>query len=189
MTSDPSDFDAVARIIASRRTSMVVDPDRGVDDDVIDDLLRLASWAPCHKRTWPWRFCVVRGDARADLGATVADAMQRAGDPAAKVDKARTKYSRTPVVLMVGSAAGDTPNRTSENRDATVAAVQNLLLAATARGLATYWGSCPVGANDDVARFAGFDDGTTIVGLFYLGWATASPEAPERPAPLVNRRG
>lgn len=189
MTLDSRDFDAVARVISSRRTSMVVDPDRDVDDEVIDELLRLATWAPCHKRTWPWRFCVVRGDSRAALGATVADAMQRVGDPAPKVDKARTKYLRTPVVLVVGSAVGDTPNRTAENRDATAAAVQNLLLAATARGVATYWGSCPVGANDDVARFAGFDDGTSVVGLFYLGWSTASPEAPERPAPVINRRG
>lgn len=188
MTTDPRDFDAVARVIAARRTSMVVDPDRDVDDELIDELLRLAAWAPCHKRTWPWRFCVVRGEARAALGATVAGAMQRVGDPEAKVDKARTKYLRTPVVLIVGSAGGDTPNRTAENRDATAAAVQNLLLGATARGVATYWGSCPTGANDDVARFAGFENDTTVVGLFYLGWSTANPEAPTRPAPLVNRR-
>ena len=187
-TPDVGDFEAVARVIASRRTSMLVDTERDVDDDVLDDLFRLAAWAPCHKRTWPWRFCKVRGDSRGRLGSVVATAMERSGDPTPKVDKARTKYLRTPVVLVIGSVVGDTPNRTVENRDATAAAVQNLMLAASARGLATYWGSCPTGASDDVARFAGFDDGTSIVGLFYLGWATSSPEAPERPAPIVTRR-
>ena len=37
--------------------------------------------------------------------------------------------------------------RTAENRDAVAAGVQNILLGATALGLASYWGSCPKGAS------------------------------------------
>lgn len=180
---EPSVVDAVIR---SRRTSMLVDPDRPVDPRLIEELCTLAAWAPCHKRTWPWRFAAVTGDARARLGTVVADAMEAHGDPADKVTKARTKYLRTPTVLVVGSIAGDSPMRTAENRDATAAAVQTFMLAATARGLATYWGSCPRGADDSVAAFSGFEPSTDIVSLMYLGWATTVPEAPSRPAPLVT---
>ncbi len=185
---DRARFDTVADVIRGRRTSMKVDLERNVDDEVLDDLFELASWAPCHKRTWPWEFCVVRGDARLELGRVVADSMQRHGDEPHRVGKARTKYARTPVVVVVGCTPGDSPNRTAENRDATAAALQNFMLGASARGLATYWGSCPKGANDDVARFCGFTAGAHVMSLTYVGWASEEVVAPERPTPTIIRR-
>lgn len=190
MSHDPviaSDFDVVSRVIRARRTSMLVDQSRDVPDATIDELLELASWAPCHKRTWPWRFAVLRGDSRSELGHVVSDAMARHGDEPAKVDKARTKYTRTPVVLVVGSVPGDSDQRTEENRDATAVAIQNFMLGATARGIATYWGSCPKGADADVARLCGFDSSSKIAGIIYVGWASGTVEPPVRPAPIVNR--
>ncbi|MFM8650437.1 MAG: nitroreductase [Actinomycetota bacterium] len=187
MNLGPDDFDSVARMIRARRTSMIVDKSRDVGDDVLDELFELAAWAPCHKRTWPWRFAVVRGESRSTLGHTVADAMQRFGDEPDKVAKARTKYTRTPVVVVVGSVVGDSDQRTAENRDATSVAVQNFMLGATARGIATYWGSCPKGADADVATLCGFETDTKIVALVYVGWATSAVEAPERPQPIVTR--
>ena len=184
---DASDFDVVSRVIRARRTSMLVDQSRDVPDTTIDELLELASWAPCHKRTWPWRFTVLRGDSRSTLGHVVSDAMARHGDEPSKVDKARTKYTRTPVVLVVGSVPGDSDQRTEENRDATAVAVQNFMLGATARGIATYWGSCPKGADADVARLCGFESGSKIAGIIYVGWASSAVEPPVRPAPIVNR--
>ena len=173
-------------IIRARRTSMLVDKERPVPNELIEELCELASWAPNHKRTWPWRFTAITGPAQLRFGDTVAEAMATFGDEPAKVDKARTKYARTPAVVVVGSTAGDSELRAAENRDATAAAIQNFMLAATARGLATYWGSCPKGANDPVAQFCSFEPGTTVVCIMYLGWATSTVEAPERPQPSVN---
>jgi nitroreductase len=176
---NPDDIDALIR---SRRTSMQVDRERPVPREVVTALCELAMWAPNHKRTWPWRFALVEGDGRARLGAVIADAMEAYGDAPEKVAKARGKCLRTPATMVVGSAAGDTPDRTAENRDATAAGIQNLLLAATARGLATYWGSCPKGANDPVGELCGFEEGTHIAAIIYLGWASDEPLAvPERP--------
>jgi nitroreductase len=164
-------------IIRSRRTSMLVDKSREVPRDLINELCELATWAPNHKRTWPWRFAAITGPAQLRFGNTVAEAMAAFGDEPAKAEKTRTKYARTPAVIVIGSAVGDSDLRTIENRDATAAAVQNLMLAATTRGLATYWGSCPKGANEpDIA----------VVCIMYLGWATSTVEAPERPQPSIN---
>jgi nitroreductase len=179
----PSDL---AELIRRRRTSMLVDKQRAVPHEMIREMCELAQWAPNHKRTWPWRFAIADGDARARLGNVVADAMQINGDPPEKVDKARTKYLRTPVTLVVGSAPGDSPLRTAENRDAVAAGIQILLLAATEHGLASYWSSCPKGANDVVADLCGFEAGTHISGLIYLGWATTTVESSGRPAPDVH---
>ena len=45
--------------------------------------------------------------------------------------------------------------------------VENLLLGASAAGLASFWSSCPKGANDVVADLCGFEAGTTVVALIY----------------------
>lgn len=188
MTSDGAGFDTggFAELAKSRRTSMVVDKELAVPRAVVEQLCELAQWAPNHKRTWPWRFAVAEGNGRARLGNTIADAMERRDDPPEKVTKARTKYLRTPSVLIVGSAVGDSSTRSAENRDAVAAGVQNILLAATSIGLASFWGSCPKGANDEVAALAGFEPDTFVVAIIYLGWATESVVAPERPPVQLN---
>jgi len=173
--------ESFAQLVRSRRTSMLVQRDRPVPRELIVQLCELAQWAPNHKRTWPWQFALVEGGGRARLGDAIADAMQVHGDPPDKVLKARTKYLRTPATLVVGSAAGDSPLRTAENRDAVAAGVQNILLAATSLGIASYWGSCPKGANDVVASLCGFPDDTVVVAVIYLGWATEQVAAPARP--------
>lgn len=173
--------DDLADLVRARRTSMVVDRDRAVPRELVKELCELATWAPNHKRTWPWQFAVAESDGRARLGEVIADAMERRGDPAEKVAKARTKYLRTPLSLIVGAAPGDTPDRTAENRDAVAAGIQNLLLAATAHGLASYWGSCPKGANDPVVELCGFEPGSHVAAIIYLGWATEQVSTPQRP--------
>ncbi len=183
MAISPDDFAALAR---SRRTNMFVDRDRPVPESLVAELCELAQWAPNHKRTSPWRFALVSGGGRTRLGETISNAMALNGDPVEKVTKARTKYVRTPATLIVGSAVGDSPLRTAENRDATAAGIQNILLAATSQGLATYWGSCPKGANDVVAGWCGFEAHTTVLALIYLGWPTSSVETPPRPAVRLN---
>jgi nitroreductase len=177
---DPAGLDALVR---ARRTSLVMDPERAVDPAVVRELCSLATWAPNHKLTWPWVFAIVVGRGRARLGDAAADAMAVHGDPAPRVAKTRGKYLRAPVVLAVGTLPGDTPLRTEENRDAVAAGIQNVLLGATARGLASFWSSCPKGANDAVAAAVGFPAGTHVTGLVYLGWPAASggPATIERP--------
>ncbi|MGA1724062.1 MAG: nitroreductase family protein, partial [Ilumatobacteraceae bacterium] len=59
---------ALADVIRSRRTSMVCDREREVPAKVIDRLCELATWAPNHKRTWPWRFAAFSGQGRMRLG-------------------------------------------------------------------------------------------------------------------------
>jgi len=182
-----SECHLIDEVIRARRTNMFVHQDRPLPESVIDELCALATWAPNHKRTWPWRFASVTGDARSRLGKVVSGAMAANGEDPAKVTKALTKYERTPNVIIIGSVTGDSADRTAENRDAVAAAAQNLMLAATTRGISTYWGSCPRGAHEAVAEFAGFEPGTFIVGIFYAGYTADEVAVPERPVPVINR--
>jgi len=179
-------FEEFSTLVAARRTNMFVDHERDVPRELLNQLCSLATWAPNHQRTWPWCFAQVTGESRARLGDIAASAMLRFGDTAEKVLKTRTKYLRTPAILIVGSHSGDTPLRTAENRDATAAGIQNILLGATAARLASYWSSCPKGANDDIADYCGFDHGTFVSAIIYVGWPIRSVEAPERPPAEIH---
>ena len=176
----------VAALIRARRSSLLIDPQRDVPREIITELLELVTWAPNHKRTWPWRIAVVTGDVRRTLGERIAEVMAAQGDDAPKVEKTRTKYLRSPIVVAVGAAGGDSAERTAENRYAVAAGIQNFLLGAHAHGLAALWGSPMRGANAAINGVCGFAADTEVLGLIYLGWPTGSVEVPERPAPNIN---
>jgi len=173
-------FEELADLVRTRRTDMMVDKDRALDAGVVEKLCELAMWAPNHKLTFPWMFAAVTNDARERLSNCTADAMARDGDKPEKIAKARTKFQRAPVILIVGTESGDTQLRTEENRDAVSAGIQNILLGATSLGLASFWSSCPKGVNDDIANFCDFKPGTHITAMIYLGY-------PQRQAPAIAR--
>ena len=185
----PAELQAFEQLAARRRTSLLMDPARSVEPALVERLCHLATWAPNHKRTWPWRFTSFTGDARLALGeAFAADQTEAGFTDEAKLVKTRRKYGRAPVVLVVGSAVGDSPERTGENRDAVAAAIQTLLLGATAAGLANFWSSAPARHGRRALAVCGWPDGTDIVGVVYLGWPSGDVEVPERPLTEIIRR-
>lgn len=176
------DFERFSELVRTRRTSMIVDQAREVPLDVVAELCGLATWAPNHKKTWPWRFALFTGDGRARLGATMADEMERVGfGDDGKRAKTRTKYLRTPATLVVGCAPHDNEMLHLENRDAVAAGIQNLLLGATTLGLATFWSTPAITQPPSVLELCGFEPEDRLVGIVYLGWAAQDCPAPERP--------
>lgn len=182
------ELEALGSLIRRRRTSLLVDRERAVPGPLVDELLELACWAPNHHRTWPWRFAVVTGDARRRLGELVAAYEVRHGASPERCARAATKYLRSPVVLLVGQAHDPHPVHRIEDRDAVAAAVQNLLLGATAAGLASHWATGTWMDDAAVKAFAGLADDDDLVALVYLGWPAGECTAVARPAPVVTRR-
>jgi nitroreductase len=177
-------FGALAR---ARRTHMLVDRDREVPADLIEQLCEVATWAPNHKRTWPWRFASLTGDARARLGeAFAADRAERDFGDEGKRHKTLTKYLRTPNVLVVGCATDAKPSLHEENRDAVSAAVQTLLLAATAAGVASFWSTAPLIDSPRALELCGFPPDDRIIAVIYLGWPNGTAETPVRPQANVR---
>lgn len=175
-------FESLADLMRTRRTSMFVDNEREVPAAIVERLCELAQWAPNHKRTWPWRFALFSGPGRATLGeAFVADMIERDFGDESKRAKTLTKYLRTPAVLVVGCAADPKPSLHDENRDAVAAGIQNIMLGASALGLATYWSTAPLIDSPRVLALCGFEPDVRIINVMYLGWAVGAPDAPARP--------
>jgi nitroreductase len=179
-------FADLATLVRSRRTAMIVDQERAVSSECVAQLCELAQWAPNHKRTWPWRFAEVTGEGRLKLGeAFVADMVAANFGDEGKRLKTRTKYARTPTVLVVGCAPGS-EKLAADDRDAVAAAIQTLLLGATAHGLASFWSTAPITVAETVNALCAFPEGTRCVGVVYLGWPTVTTEAPERPPVAIS---
>jgi nitroreductase len=183
MHDDRLAFDRFADLVRSRRTSMFVDAEREVPVELVQELCGLVTWAPNHKKTWPWRFALFTGPGRARLGETMAADMDDAdfGDEGKRA-KTRTKYLRTPATLVVGCAPHADPMLDTENRDAVAAGIQNLLLGATTLGVASFWSTPALTRPPLVLELCGFDPADRLVGIVYLGWATQDCPVPQRPA-------
>jgi nitroreductase len=176
-------FDEFSKLVRARRTSMIVDQDRDVPVELVRQLCELATWAPNHKKTWPWRFALFTGEGRRRVGeAMVSDMVAADFGDEGKREKTRTKYLRTPALLVVGSSPHDNQMLAAENRDAVAAGLQNLLLGATTVGLASFWSTPALTVAPTVLDLCGFDADDRLVGMVYLGWATNDVPVPDRPA-------
>ncbi len=184
-------YAAVAATIRGRRSNMNVDHEAAIDDATIDELIELARWAPNHFRTNPFKFAVIRGAARGRLGQIAADALAAAGGQPPVVERQRAQFERTPVVLAIAAAPDADAVKQFENRYTVAAGVQNILLAATARGLASAWRSGPAMVDPAVAgpvkAALGFAPDDEIVAYVYLGHQAGPPGNRDLPPALVNR--
>ena len=191
LAPDTARLEHVTELIHARRTSMFVDKNREVPEPLVARLCGLATWAPNHKKTWPWRFALFSGKGRRRLGETmVADMIDADFGDQVKRDKTAVKYLRTPATLVVGAAAHDNEMLHIENRHSVAAGIENLLLGATAAGLASFWSTPALRHPPSVLELCDFEPDVQLVGIIYLGWASGDAPVPERPhLPITHVTG
>ncbi|MGE0228540.1 MAG: nitroreductase [Dehalococcoidia bacterium] len=159
--------------------------------NAVDSAIEAATWAPNHHLTEPWRFHVLTGAARGEIAAAAAATLPPERDTEEERRALRAKLERAPVLVVVTQAGGDPdPVRDLEDYAACAAAVQNLLLAAHAQGLAAKWSTGKLARSEGVRRFLGLTERDRIVAFVYLGFAaSAVASEPRRAAPPVTRYG
>jgi nitroreductase len=145
-------------------------------DDELSAILRAAAAAPDHGELRPFRFVVLRGEAKVAFGSVLADAYLRrvqaaGGEPhPAKLEKERTKLGRAPLVVLVCAVhVHDDKIPWSDQVGAAHAAAQNALLAATALGYGSMWRTGDPVFDPHVKRAVGLTEHDAIVGFVYLG--------------------
>lgn len=192
LTPELTAREAVMACIRDRRSIGKV-TDEIPPRELIEEILEAASWAPCHHLTEPWRFTVVTGDARLALGEVMArsklDRMVAQGRSIeGELDKLVAKALRAPVIIAVAVEPAMGPKVVEiEEIAAGSAAVQNLMLAAHAAGLATIWRTGDPAYDPRVREFLGLSERATIVGFVYVGYAAVAPaRAKKTPAADVT---
>jgi nitroreductase len=159
----------------------------------VERILEAATHAPNHHCIQPWRFLVLAGQARIELGEVMAESLldrlgeteQEVGD--ALLMKERGKLARSPIVIAV---AAEYPRQSGvleiENVEAVAAAVENMLLTAEELGLAAIWRTGEAAYDPRVKRWLGLAEEDHIVAFLYLGYPAFT--LPERvPVPFQDK--
>ncbi|MFN8163735.1 MAG: nitroreductase [Solirubrobacterales bacterium] len=157
----------VETAIRSRRTHKAFSPVplcRGQ----LQELLELASWAPNHNLTVPWRFRVV--------GPESLQRLKRAAGP-----EGAAKLDRCPTLVVVSCELSGDPVTDEEDLHATAVASYIVLLAAHARGLAGYWRTPGLLRAEEGRTAVGLPARERFVGLLHLGHPRQVRAAPQRP--------
>jgi nitroreductase len=153
-------------LAAARRTHKGFGPEP-VPRETLLELLGIARFAPTHHLNQPWRFRVLGPEALASLKSVAGE------KEAQKLDRAPTLVLATAV--LTGDLVLD-----EEDVCATASAIQLVLLAATERGIATYWRTPQVLRTKKGRESVGLPQGERFLGLLHFGTAEREPAPRER---------
>ncbi|MFR4873097.1 MAG: nitroreductase family protein [Dialister invisus] len=133
---------------------------KNIPEEALHALLEAASWAPSEHNEQPWRFVVVRGDARKEAVRALKEGIKRnRSDKAAIFGKGYEKYipaaiytarvlEQAPVIVFFINSKGkdyygefpiDEHLMEMADIQSVSAAIQNMCLEATARNIGTLW--------------------------------------------------
>ena len=158
-------------IIESRRSIFPKDySGEKIEEEVLNEILNSANFAPNHKKTKPWRFQVFRNEKKLELANKLAEIYKTKTRPEVFLEKKYLdiprKISNTDTIITISvNFSGLVPEW--EEIAATAMAVQNMYLTSTVHQIGCYW-STP-GMIQHLGEFLNLEENQKCIGLFYLG--------------------
>lgn len=156
----------------------------GPDDKDLRRILQTGLRVPDHGRLAPWRFIVIRGEARERLGGVLAETFKRKTPDAIEeqIEIERERLTRAPVVVaVVSKVVKEHKIPEWEQILSSGAACQTMLIAALSMGYAAQWITEWYAYDPDVKAALGIGADDRIAGFLYLGNEAAEPTERMRP--------
>ncbi len=179
---------ALISYLESRRSvaaNLLAEP--GPDEETIRGILKIASRVPDHGKLAPWRFIVIRGEARHRLSAQFGAIAERKDPdmPAERREQDRTRLSRAPVVIAVVSRAAQHPKIPEWEQILSAGAVCTCLyMTANAYGFAANWLTEWMSYDREALDLLNLKDGERLAGFVHIGTADFVPA--DRPRPDLD---
>jgi nitroreductase len=148
---------------------------------IVDAALR----APDHGRLRPWRFVVVRGDAREALGQVLVDAARarEPDEPAETHEHRRQRAQAAPLIIALGAAVNAESHIPEVEQLLSVgAAAMNMLNAIHALGYGGFWATGADAYDATMHRALGFQSSERLLGFLFVGTPAQKPRRIARPA-------
>lgn len=184
----------VLDVIKDRRTIYPEQyTDRKVLKEVVEDVLRSATWAPTHGKTEPWRFTVyMEEQSREEMGTFLSNLYKEkfTGDKfnQMKFNKLKNRPTKSSVVIAINMTL-DPKGRIPEIEEvqAVACAVQNMYLTCTAYGIGGFWATPKLLNTPEAAEFLGLGENDKNLGLFYMGYPEIEwPKGHRKPIEYVT---
>jgi len=163
-----------------------------VPDEMINRVLSLADWAPTHGRTEPWRFLVYHGEALKQFGKAHADLYWQHTPEDKRQEATREKLlhnvdlaSHLVIAVM---KRGDKPNIPQlEEVAATAAAIEHVLLGATALGISSFWSSGGMTHKHALKDYLDLGAEDIVMGLIFFGYTDEPVKEGIRNVPITEK--
>lgn len=157
-----------------------------VDDQIVNQILINATWAPNFGMEEPWQFTVFTGEGLKRLADFQSELYKKeAGDDfqEAKFMKLKNQPLKASHVIALGMKRSSKKTvKEIEDIEAVACAVQNMYLTLAAYKLGGYWGSGGITYFDSARPFFGLGQEDKLLGFFYIGHiAVPSPEGKRQP--------
>lgn len=160
----------------------------GPNDAQLRQLLSTAIRVPDHGKLVPWRLLLIRGEARARLGAALAAIHLRNEPdvPPSVIQKDRDRFNFAPlIVAVVARIEPDHPKIPAQEQLLSAGCVAyNLLLGAQALGFGAQWLTGWAAYDQQAAKLLGLAENERVIGFVHVG--TAHEGAPERTRPALE---
>ena len=173
-------FSTIANIIKSRRTvkAFAMNGNK-IPNGEIMALLELADWAPTHGYTEPWRFIVYETPAVFCAQHAELYKQNNTGDNFVEgvYNNLLHQGDKASHVVITIMKRGNLPKIPAFEEIAAVScAIQNLLLAATALNMASFWSTGGMALKPAFKEFLQLGDEDLLMGVIYLGYADEYPD-------------
>jgi nitroreductase len=156
----------------------------GPDDAQLRELLRLAARVPDHGKLAPWRFIVIRGEARQKM-ASIIESVYVLDHPhasAAQRQAERARMTEAPLIIAVVSRARPHVKIPQWEQQLSAGAVcLNVLIAAHAMGFAGSWLTQWHSYDRRVLDQVGLEADEKIAGYIHIGHAQQTIDDRARP--------
>jgi nitroreductase len=146
-----------------------------VSDEIINQMLENANWAPTHKFTEPWRFVVFTGEGLKQLATfqsecyktvTTADGTFRDD----KYQSMQVKPMESSHIIAIGMKRDEGRRLPDwEELGAVFCAIQNIYLTATAYGVGCYLSTGGITAFEEAKPFFGLGEDDFLCGFMHVG--------------------
>lgn len=161
------------------------------DEAVLQRIFECAARAPDHALLRPWRYLIIEGEGRTELGELFAQATDDEDNAlAGKREKLRKAPLRAPMIIVGIVCHKPHPKVPEIEQHASAAAgLGYVLLALQSAGFGAMWRTGPVAYHPRVASGLGLAENESIVGFLYVGTVDShKPEVPRaETADFVSR--
>lgn len=188
------DTSEASRLLRERRSVYPnMYSDEPVADEVVQEMLENANWAPTHRLTEPWRFVVFKGEGLKKLAAFQSELYRELSTKAGTFDEAKfEKLAKKPLlashIIAIGMKRDPKASVPEVEEVASVAAaVQNMYLTATAHGIGCYWGSGGITYKPEAFEFFGLEEGDQLLGFLYVGNLKSDKWPAGRRKPIADK--
>ncbi|DAC07946.1 MAG TPA: hypothetical protein D7H88_04380 [Candidatus Poseidoniales archaeon] len=167
-----------------------------VEQGIVDEALRAANQAPCHRHTHPWKFYILGQETRQTLVPTIShlsaakSQQKNSTTPEEDIQRAIAKVMQPPVLVVVTSQLSpEDAFREKEDYAASVCALHNMVLSLWGNGVAAKWSTGGLTRHAETYANLGLNrEEEQIIGFVKAGYADLIPTVKKPEVEATTKR-